>query len=129
MTRKQRQVTGQFKLERGLEVRRGEKPIAQIGRERAVTDSLVYKWRGEFLGKAPGLFEGKITSSQANESTERLAELERLVGQLTMENALLKRGAPGWKHNGGAPGRTNPAIVRSLRLPRQHVRLPVGAPR
>jgi hypothetical protein len=47
----------------------------------------------EFLEKAPGIFEGKITSSQTNESNERMAELERLVGQLTMENALLKKGS------------------------------------
>jgi hypothetical protein len=35
-----------------IEVLRGEKPIAQICREREVTDSWVYKWRGEFLDKA-----------------------------------------------------------------------------
>ena len=42
MARKQRQFTAQFKLETVLEVRKGEKPIAQICRERQVTDSLVY---------------------------------------------------------------------------------------
>lgn len=100
MARKQRQFTAQFKLETVLEVLRGERPIAQICRERAVTDSLVYKWRGEFLEKALGIFEGKLTSSQTSESNERMAsptfrsaELERLVGQLTMENALLKKGS------------------------------------
>jgi transposase-like protein len=93
MTRKkQRQFTAQFKLETVMEVLKGEKPIAQIGREREVTDSLVYKWRGEFLDKALGSFEGRVTSSQTNESGERIAELDRLVGQLTMENALLKKG-------------------------------------
>ena len=93
MTRKkQRQFTAQFKLETVMEVLKGEKPIAQICRDRDVTDSLVYKWRGEFLDKAPGIFEGKVTSSQNNESQERIAELERLVGQLTMANALLKKG-------------------------------------
>jgi transposase-like protein len=93
MARKQRQFTAQFKLETVIEVLRGEKPIAQICREREVTDSLVYKWRGEFLDKAPGIFEGKITSNQATAANERIAELERLVGQLTMENALLKKGS------------------------------------
>ena len=93
MARKQRQFSAQFKLETVMEVLRGEKPIAQICRERAVTDSLVYKWRSEFLEKAPGIFEGKITNKEANEGSERIAELERLVGQLTMENALLKKGS------------------------------------
>jgi transposase-like protein len=93
MARKQRQFSAQFKLETVLEVLKGEKPIAQICRERQVTDSLVYKWRGEFLEKAPGIFEGKVTSSQTSQTNERIAELERLIGQLTMENALLKKGS------------------------------------
>ena len=53
-------------------------------RERAVTDWLVYKWRSEFLDKAPGMFEGKLS----NASSARIAELERMVGQLSMANAL-----------------------------------------
>ena len=93
MTRKQRQYTAQFKLETVLEVLKGEKPIAQVCRERSVTDSLVYKWRGEFLERAAGIFEGKVSASQSSEANERIAELERLVGQLTMENALLKKGS------------------------------------
>src|SRR5262245_52928886 len=94
MTRKQqRQFTADFKLDTVIEVLRGEKAIAQICRERDITDSLVYKWRQEFVEKAPGIFEGKQGSSQHNQQAERIAELERLVGQLTMENALLKKGS------------------------------------
>jgi len=94
MTRKQRQFSAQFKFETVMETLRGEKAIAQICRERQVTDSLVYKWRQEFLEKAPGLFETKQAAASAqNDQTERIAELERLVGQLTMENALLKKGS------------------------------------
>ena len=94
MTRKQRQFSAQFKFETVMETLRGEKPIAQVRRERQVTDSLVYKWRQEFLEKAPGLFETKQAAANAqNDQTERIAELERLVGQLTMENALLKKGS------------------------------------
>jgi transposase-like protein len=94
MARKQRQFSAQFKLETVLETLRGEKAIAQICRERQVTDSLVYKWRQEFLDKAPGLFESKqAAASVQNDQAERIAELERLVGQLSMENALLKKGS------------------------------------
>ncbi len=90
MPRKQRHYTAAFKLETVMEILKSEKPIAQICREREITDSLAYKWRQEFLEKAAGIFEGKVTSSQADQANERVAELERLVGQLTMENALLK---------------------------------------
>jgi hypothetical protein len=41
------------------------------------------------LEKASGIFVGKIT----NQGNERMAELERLVGPLRMEKALLKRAA------------------------------------
>jgi len=94
MARKQRQFSAQFKLDTVLEVLRGEKAIAQICRERQVTDWLVYKWRQEFLEKAPGLFQGKQTATSVqSDQAERIAELEGLVGQLTMENALLKKGS------------------------------------
>ncbi len=93
MAHKQRQFTAQFKLDTVLETLRGEKPIAHICRERQLTDSLVYTWRQEFLEKAPGLFETKHSAAAVqNDQAERIAELERLVGQLTMENALLKKG-------------------------------------
>jgi|SRR5664279_1723348 len=94
MARKQRQYSAQFKLETVMEVLRGEKPIAQICRDRQLTDSLVYKWRQEFLEKASSVFESKqMAASTQNEQAERIGELERLVGQLTMENALLKKGS------------------------------------
>jgi len=94
MARKQGQFSAQFKLETVLEILRGEKPITQICRERQVTDSLVYKWRQEFLEKAPTVFESKqMAASVQGEQAERIAELERLVGQLSMENALLKKGS------------------------------------
>jgi hypothetical protein len=75
-------------------VLRGEKPIGQVCRERQVTDALVYKGRHEFLDKAPRLFESKqMTASGPSEQAERIAELERLVGQLRREHALLKKGS------------------------------------
>ncbi len=93
MARKQRQFTAQFKLETVMEVLRGEKSTAQICRERDLTDSPVYKWKQAFPGKAPGLFETtQAAASGRDEQAQRIAELERLVGQLTMENALLKKG-------------------------------------
>jgi transposase-like protein len=80
MARKQRQFTAQFKLETVLEVLKGEKPIAQICRERQVTDSLVYKWRQEFVEKAPGDLRGQSNqqSGQPDERTDcRVGAVDR----------------------------------------------------
>ena len=87
MARKQRQFSAQFKLETVLEILRGEKPVAQICRERQVTDGLVYKWRQEFNERAAGIFEGKGASKRSSEADEyptygyrRLTALLRRAG-------------------------------------------------
>ena len=91
---KQGQFSAQLKLDRVLEVRRGEKAIAPIWRARQGTDWQVYKWRQEFLEKGSGLFESQPrAASVGSDPAERIAELEGLVGQLSMANALEVKGS------------------------------------
>lgn len=92
MSGKRRKLSGQVKFEAVIEVLRGEKSVAQICRERDITESLLYKWKNEFIAKAPSLFEDKRSVANQDETAERLAELERMVGRLTMENEILKKG-------------------------------------
>ncbi len=75
-----------------MEGLRGEKTVAELCRERDIKESLYYKWRDQFLEDAPGLFADKRRKSEASssDSEQRIVELERMVGQLTMENAILK---------------------------------------
>jgi len=100
---KRREFSAQFKLETVLEGLRGEKSIAQICRERDITDSLYYKWRDEFMQNAPAIFADKRHQG-TDENTERVAELERLVGRLTMELEIAKKASgllgSRWKANG-----------------------------
>jgi len=100
---KRREFSAQFKLETVLEGLRGEKSVAQMCRERDITDSLYYKWRDEFMEAAPQIFADKRHQDhEAN--TERLADLERLVGRLTMELEIAKKASgllgSRWKTNG-----------------------------
>ena len=92
MTRKQRKYTPEFKLETVLEGIRGEKSIAQLCRDREIKDSLYYKWRQEFLERAPQLFVDQRQTVNDGKD-EQIAELERMVGRLTMENEILKKGS------------------------------------
>jgi transposase-like protein len=92
MARKQRKYMPEFKLETVLEGMRGEKSIAQLCRDRDIKDSLYYKWRQEFLEHAPELFADKRQAVDDGKD-EQIAELERMVGRLTMENELLKKGS------------------------------------
>src|SRR5258708_125925 len=79
-----REFSAQFKLETVLEGLRGEKSVAQLCRARNLTHSLYYKWRDEFMAAAPQIFADK-RHPRMDDSSERMAELEGLVGRLTME--------------------------------------------
>ena len=100
---KRREFSAQFKLETVLDGLRGEKSVAQICRERDITDSLYYKWRDEFMDKAANIFADKRRQG-TDENSERIAELERLVGRLTMELEIAKKASgllgSRWKANG-----------------------------
>lgn len=100
---KRREFSAQYKLETVLEGLRGEKSVAQICRERDITDSLYYKWRDEFMQYAPAIFADKRRQGP-DESAERVAELERLVGRLSLELEIAKKASSllgsRWKANG-----------------------------
>lgn len=87
---KRRTFTPDFKLEAVLDMMRGEKTIAQICRERDITESLLYKWRDAFFERAPAIFTDQRSNS-SDPQAERVAELERMVGRLTMEIEVLKK--------------------------------------
>lgn len=104
MSKKQRQYSAEFKLDTVLEGLRNEKPIAQICRERGIRDSLYYKWRDAFKERASGIFASQDQQDQTvSELEARVAELERMVGKLALENEILKKAAS-WLND---PGRRN----------------------
>ena len=104
MSRKRRRTfSTNFKLDTVMEGFRGEKSISQICRERDITDSLYYKWRDTFAEHADKIFEDQRGINK-RENEDRIAELERMVGRLAVENDILKK-AKGWldtaSRNGG----------------------------
>ena len=88
---KRRTFKPEFKFEAVLEMVRGEKSIAQICRERDISESLLYKWRDAFFERAPGIFADQRGGSTNDPQAERIAELERLVGRQTLEIEVLKK--------------------------------------
>ena len=98
MSRKRRSYSPQFKFETVMESLAGQKRNAEICRERDIKESLLYKWKQEFLEQAPQIFEdkrGKQPDSQVTEQAAQIADLERMVGRLTMELEILKK-ADSW---------------------------------
>ena len=80
MSLRRRQFTRDFKLKLVQEYESG-KGIAELSRLYEVNPSMVYRWRREAAQKDPGL-----RSRRQEES--RIAELERLAGQLAWRTAF-----------------------------------------
>jgi transposase-like protein len=91
---KRRTYSAEFKLDTVMEGLQGKKTITQICRERGIKDTLYYKWRDIFLERAAEIFTSP-GSSENQEKAERIAELERMIGKLAMENEILKK-AKSW---------------------------------
>jgi len=85
---KRRTFTPKFKAQVVLEELIGFKDKAEICREYRLRPQVFSRWRQEFLERAPEIFA--IKPSRGDEQ-ERIAELERMVGRLTMELEVAKK--------------------------------------
>ena len=63
------------------------KTLVQVSRENEIHPSLVVKWKKEYFRDPENAFRGNGRAYKE----ARMAELERLVGQLYAENEFLKR--------------------------------------
>jgi transposase-like protein len=65
------------------------KSAAQISREYGIKDSVISRWKQEFIERSPSLFEAGLVGQ--DERDQRIAELERLVGKLALELDAAKK--------------------------------------
>jgi transposase-like protein len=92
MAQKRRKFSAEFKLDTVMEGLRGQKSIAQICRERDITEPLYYQWKQRFEERVLGIFADERQRKATNDhEAQRVAELERMVGRLTMEVEILKK--------------------------------------
>ncbi len=73
-----------------LEIISGQKSIAEASREYQIKDSLLYRWKDEFIRAGTGAFERGQPARQKREA-DKTAELQRLVGKLTMQLEIAKK--------------------------------------
>ena len=85
---KRRTFTPEFKAQVVLEELTGVKDKAEICREHQLRPQVFARWKTEFLERAPEIF---ATQPSRGDEQVRIAELERMVGQLTMELAVAKK--------------------------------------
>ena len=85
--RKQRTFSLEFKRQIVEELLGGESRPAQLCRRHNIAPSLLYHWKEQY---SRGKFDNEPTEEGALK--ERIQQLERLVGRLTLENEFLKKG-------------------------------------
>ena len=85
---KRRAFTPEFKARVVLEELSGTKGKAEICREYRLRPQVFSRWREEFLERAPEIF---ATERSRGDEQERIADLERMIGRLTMELEVAKK--------------------------------------
>ena len=87
MSLSRRQFSREFKLEAIQRMEAGQ-PLVVLARALEVSPSLLHRWRQEFRSNPSRAFAGPGRRWLAE---SREAELERKIGQLTIENDFLKK--------------------------------------
>jgi transposase-like protein len=85
---KRRSFTPELKARVVLEILIEGKSIAQASREHGLKDSVLSRWKQEFIERAPKVFE---QGAGRDDRDARIAELERMVGRLAMELEMSKK--------------------------------------
>lgn len=88
MGRKPRHYTPEFKAQVVLDLLVTGKSLSEAGRELGIKDSVLSRWRTEFLERAPRLFESGAGSDSRD---AQIAELERMLGRMTVELEMAKK--------------------------------------
>lgn len=84
---KPKTYTPKFKFQIVLEVLQGERSEVEIGRIYGVHHTTISKWKRQFIEHGAEVFAG---NEEVNHYEQRVAELERMIGQKEVELALLK---------------------------------------
>ena len=85
---RRRAFTPEFKAKVVLEMLVEGKSLAQASREYGIKDTVLSRWKQQFIERAPQLF---ATGPAQDGRSDRIAELERMVGRLTMDLNAAKK--------------------------------------
>jgi transposase-like protein len=82
-----RKFSPEFKARVVLELISGKKGLMEASREYGIKDTVLSRWKQEFIQRAPQLFEQAKPDGQEKE----VAELERMIGRLTIQLDMAKK--------------------------------------
>ena len=86
---KRRRFTPQFKAEVVIEALMGQSSQAELCRTHNLSDEQLSKWKHQLLENASTLFESN--DKHSNDSQQQIAQLEQLVGRLTLALDIQKK--------------------------------------
>ena len=96
--RKRRNFTPEFKAKVVLEALRGETSQAELCQRHNISEEQLSKWKQQFVENVASLFESRDKPSK--DEMERIAELEQLVGRLSVAMDIQKK-ALAWLNENG----------------------------
>lgn len=96
----------------------------EIARKYQLSPKLLERWRGEWRAKGESAFPGigrRGAGLPALDDARRIADLERKIGQLTMENDFLKKALQHFKecHPPAVVSGGDACLKKSARAPRK----------
>lgn len=88
MAERRRQFEPEFKARIVIGLLTGTTSMAKACQKYHLKQQVVSRWKTDFLERSAEVFAG---NAQHEADQERIAELERLVGRLTMQLEILKK--------------------------------------
>ena len=88
MAKTRKDYAPKVKFQAVLELLKGEKTAIEIGRAWGAHATTIRNWRDEFMKMGPAIFSSKNNS---DEQEDKIADLQKIIGQQTVEIALLKK--------------------------------------
>ena len=87
--RKRKRFTPEFKAKVVIAALSDESSEAELCRRHNITEAQLSQWKRQFVENAATLFESN--GKQSDAATERIAQLEQLVGRLTQAVDIQKK--------------------------------------
>ncbi len=96
MENKRKQYSAEFKLKVVLESLQRETTLEEVRKKFGVTNSMIHRWRQEFQANAASVFIDKRNPKQKAQAQgyapgESPDDLKKIIGELTVQNEILKK--------------------------------------
>ena len=96
MNTKRKSYTSEYKLKVVLESMQRDTTQEEVCKKFGVSSSMLHRWRKEFQTNAASIFQDKRdpkqkAQSQGYEPGESPDDLKKLIGELTVQNDILKK--------------------------------------